>query len=155
MNQPNICVVRNFIPRTLRIDHKMAHETVDKDILLHVQYVRSFVFLSSQVQCHKIVRIDNRLGQWPMQLAPMELFQQKTFCTRRSRSIPCGGVQRRRGWRSLAAPLSIGAPWMWAHNHCDLRRSKSVRLFIDDDYTNMHIIQILHQFNDHYHSRRL
>jgi hypothetical protein len=37
---------------------------------------------------------------------------------------------------------------------CDLRRSKGVGLFIDDEYIHMHIIQILHQFNNNNHSRQ-
>jgi hypothetical protein len=122
--------------------------------ILHFQCERLFVFLSRQVQCRNIVQIDNRHDRWPMQLALTGLSQQNTFRTRHSRSILCGDVQRQRGWRSLAAPLSVETPWMWAQYHCDLQRSKGVRLIINDDYTHKYIIHVLNQFDQDIHSRQ-
>ena len=81
-------------------------------------------------------------------------FQRNTFRTRHSRSILCGDVQRQRGWRWLAAPLSVETPWMWAQYHCDLQRSKGVRLIINDDYTHKYIIHVLNQFDQDIHSRQ-
>jgi hypothetical protein len=112
------------------------------------------VFLSRQVQCHNILQIDNRHDRWSMQLELTGLSQQNTFRTRHSRSILCGDVQRQRGWRSLAAPLSVETPWMWAQYHCDLQRSKGVKLIINDDYTHKYIIHVLNQFDQDIHSRQ-
>jgi hypothetical protein len=81
----------------------------------------------------------------------MGLFPENTCRTRHNGSILRRETQRRRTVRSLAALLDVETPWMWAHNHYELQRPKDIKLFIDDKYTYIYIVQICHHFTHHSH----